>query len=44
GIMAPPAEQWTTLEKYRGSNAGTIVNGVLLYIKNNAFYTHKCLK
>jgi hypothetical protein len=35
--MAPPAQQRASFEKYRGSNAGTVVQGVFLDFKNGAF-------
>jgi hypothetical protein len=35
-IVAPPARQWTPFEKNRGANAGAIVQGITLDVKEEA--------
>ena len=36
-ILTPETTQWTSLEEYGSSYAGTVVNGIMLDIKNYAF-------
>jgi hypothetical protein len=36
GIVAPQAAQWTTFEEHSGADAGSIVYGETLDIKNGA--------
>jgi hypothetical protein len=43
-IMAPPACKGATLEEYGGSNPGTIMNGILFYIKYDTFGHSACTR